>query len=293
MGVSLVLSSPLHAQSTGPETAPAATPAPQPPAADTTANRSVELDQTVVNVPTTLSLKRHHSYFRLTHRFARDLGRGDVGSLAEDFFSLDSGAIIGLEYRFGLTSNIQAGIHRSILGKTIEIFGRWDALEQSAGRPFGLSILPSVEAQNNLQQDQQPGIAVTLSRAVGSRLVVYLSPAFVHNAHTATLRLEHEGHTHEAGEEDEADSTAVDTTFVGIGARVRILPSVTLVGEANPRLAGYQPGPAGWNAGVEKLTHGHVLQLNFGNNFNSTPGMTARGGNRDQVFLGFNLSRKF
>jgi hypothetical protein len=66
-----------------------------------------------------------------------------------------------------------------------------------------------------------------------------------------------------------------------------------LVAETAPRIGGYQPGPADWNAGIEKLTHGHVLQLNFGNNFNSTQGMTARGGIPDQVFMGFNLSRKF
>ena len=55
----------------------------------------------LINLPTTTSLNNHQSYFRLTHRFARDLRRGDFGSLAEDFFSLDNGAVIGLEYRFG------------------------------------------------------------------------------------------------------------------------------------------------------------------------------------------------
>ena len=70
--------------------------------------------QAVINVPTTMSLQAHHSYFRLTHRFARDLRRGSFGQLASDLFSLDNGAIIGLEYRFGITSNLQAGVHRTI-----------------------------------------------------------------------------------------------------------------------------------------------------------------------------------
>src|SRR3954469_12121111 len=115
--------------------APASTPAPPadpasaaqpdtPPAATT----HKELDQTLINLGTTLPLKRYGSYFRITHRFARDLGRGTVGELAEDAFSLDSGAIIGLEYRFGITNTVQAGINRSILGKTIALFSRWDAL---------------------------------------------------------------------------------------------------------------------------------------------------------------------
>jgi len=294
LGVSMVLSSPLSAQTTGAEsTTPAAsttTPATQAP--DTTAPREFQIDQTVVNLPTTLRLKRHHSYFRLTHRFARDISVLSFGEFAESMFSFDDGAIIGLEYRFGITDSIQAGVHRSILGKTINVFGKWDAWQESAGHPFGLSFVPSIEGQNNLRQDPQPGIAVTVSRSVGSWLVGYVSPAYVHNAHTATLRAQHEGHEHEAGVED-ANNNATDTTYLGIGARIRFLPTVSFVAEAFPRLSGYQPGAVTYNYGIEKLTHGHVLQLNFGNNFDSTPGMIARGGNPGQVYLGFNLSRKW
>ena len=261
------------------------------PTADSTP-KSPELDQTVINVPTTLALKRHHSYFRLTHRFTGDLGSGDLGQLAGSLFTLDDGAIIGLEYRFGITDNIQAGVHRTILGKTINVFGKWDVWQQASGKPFGLSVLPSIEGQNNLRVDPQPGIAATVSRSLGSMLVVYASPAYVHNAHTATLQAEHEGHEHEGGVED-ADSTATDTTFIGLGARLRFRPSVAVVAEISPRISGYQPGDAAYNFGIEKLTHGHVLQLNFGNNFDSTPGMIARGGNPGQVYMGFNLSRKW
>ena len=276
IAVSLLLGSTARAQSPEP-----ATPTP-----------SIERDQAVVNVPTTLPLGRHHSYFRITHRFTRDLRRGSVGELSEDLFGLDSGAIIGLEYRFGLTSDIQAGVHRSILGKTIVVFGKWDALQQSEGGPFGLSILPSIEGQNNLQLDPQPGIAATISRGFGSWLVVYGNPTYVHNAHTGTLRAGHGDHEHEVGEED-ADVDTTDTIFIGLGARARIRPSVAVVGEISPRVGGYEPGAAAWNVGIEKLTRGHVLQLNFGNNFDSTPGMIARGGNEDQVYLGFNLSRRW
>src|SRR5690348_5750376 len=62
-------------------------------ASQTATTPSLEIDQMVVNTPTTLSLKRHRSYFRITHRFARDLRRGSFGELAEDLFSLDNGAV--------------------------------------------------------------------------------------------------------------------------------------------------------------------------------------------------------
>jgi hypothetical protein len=255
----------------------------------------VEIDQALITQPTTATILRHHSYFRLTHRFARDLGRGDFGDLAQDLFSLDNGAIIGLEYRYGITSRVQAGVHRTILGKTIEAFGRVNAVQQGHA-PVSAALTLGYEGQNNLKQDYQPSAAITVSRTFGPVLALYATPTYVHDAHTATLRAEHEGHEHDVpGQEDDDEdhSSAVDTWFVGLGARVRVRPTVYLVGEASPRLGGYTPARATWAVGVEKTTRGHVLQLNFGNSFNTTPGQIARGGDSSQVFMGFNLSRRF
>jgi hypothetical protein len=272
-----------------------ATPATPPPSPVPT----VELDQTVVNVQTTLSLKKHKSYFKITHRFARDLRAGSAGSLVEDAFGLDSGAIIGLEYRFGITSTLQAGIHRSILGKTIETFGKWDAWRQADNHPFGLSFGVSIEGQNNLHLDPQPGASVVLSRMQGTWLSLYANPTYIHNAHTATLKLSHAGHEHgTTSEADDPDANipginSSDTAFIGLGVRARVRETVSLVAEVSPRIAGYRPDRAAWNVGIEKLTRGHVLQLNFGNNLDSTAGMVARGGSPHDVYMGFNLSRKF
>jgi hypothetical protein len=269
-------------------------PAPRPP---TPTVPTLELDQTVVNIWTTMPLARHKSYFRITHRFARDLRRGSLGQLAEDFFSLDNGAIIGLEYRFALTSNIQAGLHRSILGKTIETFAKWDVRRQSEGMPFGLSVGASIEGQNNLHLDPQPGVTAVFSRMQGTWLALYAAPTYVHDAHTPTLRLAHEGHDHGVGGlEEDAEikgEDSHDTTYVGLGMRARVRETVSFVAEVSPRLAGYRPDRASWNVGIEKLTRGHVLQLNFGNSFNTTAGMVARGGSPHDVYMGFNLSRKF
>lgn len=281
------------------EPGPPAAPPPHPPQAASTgqppAVPAVELDQMVINSPTTMPLKRHKSYFRITHRFARDLRRGTFGSLAEDLFSLDNGAVIGLEYRFGITDRLQAGIHRSILGKTIVTFARWDPWRQADGRPFGLSATASIEGQNNLHLDPQPGISATLSRAHGTRLALYATPTFIKDAHTETLRLSHGDHTHEtpgATEQDEGVEHN-STAFVGLGMRARVRETVSLVAEVSPRLWGYRPGRAAWSVGIEKLTRGHVMQLNIGNSFGTTPGQVARGGSDHDVYLGFSMSRKF
>src|SRR3954469_9087150 len=272
---------------------PASAAQPDTPPATTTHK---ELDQTLINLGTTLPLKRYGSYFRITHRFARDLGRGTVGELAEDAFSLDSGAIIGLEYRFGITSSVQAGINRSILGKRVVGVGRWDALKQNHARPFALSATVSVEGQNNLRVDPQPGVAATISHVHGP-FALYASPTFIKDAHTPTLRVLHEGHEHggegEAGEDPDAHEDQNDTAYIGLGVRAHIRPSVSAVFEISPRVYGYRPGDALWGVAIEKLTHGHVLQLNLTNSFNTTPGQVARGGTPNVTYLGFNLSRKF
>jgi hypothetical protein len=283
-----------------PETTAQQPPAGQPqepgPAATAPPSATPELDQILVNLPTTKRLKKHKSYFRITHRFARDLRRGSFGQLSEDLFSLDNGAIIGLEYRFGITDRIQAGINRSILGKTIDIFSKWDAVQQGDGHPFGFSTIVSIEGQNNLRVDPQPGISGTVSYLWGF-LAVYATPTFVKDAHTPTLRVLHEGHEHVAGGEDAADASAHldqnDTAFIGLGARMHVLETVSLVVEGSPRVYGYRPDRAAWNFGIEKKTRGHVLQLNFGNSFSTTPGQLARGGSPHDVYMGFNLSRKF
>jgi uncharacterized beta barrel domain-containing protein DUF5777 len=293
VAATVLLCSPASAQP-----APAAGPPAQVPAPAATSDPApaVELDQTVVNVQTTMPLKRHKSYFKITHRFARDLRRGSVGSLLEDGLGTDLGAIIGLEYRFGLTDNLQAGIHRSILGKTINTFAKWDVLRQQDGGPVGMSLTASIEGQNNLHLDPQPGFSATFSRLYGTWLALYASPTYVHNAHTETLRLQHEGHSHGGATATDVEIKGVDshdTTFLGLGMRARVRETVSFVAEVSPRLAGYRPDRASWNIGIEKLTRGHVLQLNFGNSFDTTPGMIARGGSPHDVYMGFNLSRKF
>jgi hypothetical protein len=260
--------------------------APQPPR---------ETDLTVVNVPTTYSLRRHQSYFRLTHRFARDLRRGDFGSLVEDLFSLDNGAVIGLEYRFGLASNLQAGVHRSMLSKTIQFFGKYDALRQGEPWPVSISVMGSVEGLNNFGDDYQAGVALVFSHMVNGAVSLYVSPAFVGRSRTADFLDDHEDHDHDIpGAEDET-STGEHTTLLGLGGRFRILRRTFISAEYSPRLAGYDPGRGTWGVAIERQTGrgGHTLQLNFTNSFGTTLGQLARGGSDHDIYLGFNITRKF
>ena len=85
-----------------------------------------------------------------------------------------------------------------------------------------------------------------------------------------------------------------DTFMVGIGARIRIRPTVYLVGETAPRPRGDKQGVTHASFGIEERYGGHVFQLNVSNGFGTTLAQVARGGTPgDNWYLGFNLARKF
>jgi Membrane bound beta barrel domain (DUF5777) len=233
-------------------------------------------DFTIVNLPTTLRVPRFKSAFRVTHRFARPLGAGDFGSLAEDLFGLDSGAQIGLEYRFGLMRGLQAGIYRTS-NRTIEFFGQYSALQQGDNGIVGLDIVASIDGTNNFRDSYSPALGVVVSRELGTYGALYVEPIWVNNSNPLPSELDDDN----------------DTLLIGLGARVRIRPTVYLVGEFIPRV-GYDPGVNHGTFGIEKRAGGHVFQLNFSNGFGTTMGQLARGGTgSEDWYLGFNISRKF
>ena len=125
-----------------------------------------EPDFTLVGLPTALRLARFKSAFRVTHRFTRPLGQGDFGDLAGDMFGLDAGALIGLEYRFGLVKNGQIGIHRTS-EKTIAFFGEYGVIRQGAKRPFDVTAVVTIDGTNNFKDSYSPSGAI-VSRAFGN-----------------------------------------------------------------------------------------------------------------------------
>ena len=233
-------------------------------------------DFTIVNLPTTLRVPKFKSAFRVTHRFARPLGQGDFGDLAEDLFGIDSGAQIGLEYRFGLMRGLQAGIYRTS-DRTIQFFTQYSLLQQREGGMLGLDAVASIDGTDNFRDSYSPALGAVVSRELGSYGALYFEPIWVNNSNPLPSEIVDDN----------------DTVLLGLGARIRIRPTVYLVGEFIPRV-GYKPGVNHGSFGIEKRAGGHVFQLNFSNGFGTTRGQLARGGtDSDEWYLGFNISRKF
>ena len=239
--------------------------------------KPAEPDFNLVNLPTSLRLPKFSSAFRVTHRFTRSLN-GDVGDVVGDLFGLDNGAVIGLEYRFGIMTNGQIGIHRSSDNKTIEFFGQYGVIRQKPGRPFDISAVASAEGTNNFRDSYSPALGAIISHSVGDRAAFYVEPIWVNNTNPLPSQL--------------ADHN--DTFMIGIGGRVRIRPTVSIVAETAPRVSGYKPGAHHGSIGIEKRAGGHLFQLNFSDSFGTTWGQLARGGpSGSDWYLGFNISRKF
>jgi hypothetical protein len=255
-------------------------PPPAPPAAvdddpDRDPNPS-QPDFTIVNLPTTLRVPRFKSAFRVTHRFSRPLGAGDFGEAAENLFGLDSGAVIGLEYRFGLMRGLQVGVLRTS-NRTIDFFGQYNLMQQGGARPFGIGFVASVDGTNNFRDTYSQSLGFVVSRELSRFGAVYAEPMWINNANPLSATL--------GGDND--------TMFLGLGARLRVRPTVYLVGEYIPR-TGYEPGVHHATFAIEKRAGGHLFQFNFSNGLGNTMTQLARGGTADDDwYIGFNISRKF
>jgi hypothetical protein len=247
------------------------------PQFDDEALSPAEPDFTLIALPTALRLPPHKSAFRVTHRFLRPLGSGDFGDLLADGLGLDNGAQIGLEYRYGIISNGQIGFHRTS-DRTIEFFAEYGLFRQGQRLPLEIAVIASTEGGNNFKDAKSPMLGAVVSRRIGKHAAFYVEPIWVNNTNPLPKQL--------------VDHN--DTFMIGLGTRIRVRPTVYVVMEASPRVAGYEPGITHGGVAIEKHAGGHQFQLNFSDSFATTMGHIARGGPEPRDwYMGFNISRKF
>ena len=234
-------------------------------------------DFTLVALPTTLRVPKFKSAFRVTHRFTRPLNEGSFGDLASDLFGLDGGAQIGLEYRFGIMRGTQVGIHRTS-DRTIQFFSQYEVVSEAGGSPVTISALATMDGTNNFRDSYSPALGAVISRTLGEHGALYLEPIWVNNSNLQPSEVVDDN----------------DSVLLGVGARIRVRPTVYLTFEGVPRVAGYAPDSTQISFGLEKRSGGHLFQLVFSNGFGTTIGQVARGANNtDDWYLGFAISRKF
>jgi hypothetical protein len=231
---------------------------------------------TLQDLPTNARLPKGKFAFRITHRFSRPLGEGDFGDLLEDFFGFDSGALIGLELRYGLWRGAQIGINRTS-NRNILMFAQYELTNQRRF-PVGISAWGSIDGTNNFRDSYSPALGAVISRELGRHGALYAQPMWVNNSNPEPSEVVDDN----------------DTFMLGLGTRLRVRPTVYATAEFAPRLGGYEPGEALMSFGIEKRVGGHSFSLNFSNSFATTMAPIARGGNsNDDWYIGFNIARKF
>ena len=245
--------------------------------------RPMEPDFSLVNLPTTLPLPVHKGDFHLTHRFNDNLiaSGTDLGDHATVLFGLDSGANIGLEYRFGLLRHLQAIVHRTSISQTVQFSAKYDGWRQGINFPISISPIVSIEGDRNFgatlrgtAKHFSPAVGAVISRTIAERVGLYAMPMWVHNTPGAAV-----GNR--------------DTGMLGLGGRLRVGSSNYFIGEVTPRLGGYALRDPEFAFGIEKRVGAHVFALTFTNNPGTTYRQIALGGNPSTLNLGFNLTRKF
>lgn len=250
--------------------------------------KPAEPDFTVISLPTTLVLPRHRMNFRLTHRFLGNLRNASFTENFSNLFGIDNGAVIGIEFRYAPIRHLQVTFFRSSQDKTIQFAGQYEWLRQSSAFPFSISPIVSIEGTNNFkgtfasgshdhggaEAHRSPAVGAVVSRIIGDRIALYAVPVWV--GHTLTTDTGHR-----------------NTSFIGLGTRLRVGSRVYLVGELTPRMTGYVAGDPEFAFGIEKRVGGHMFLLTFTNSFASTYGQLARGGFPGAIHMGFNLGRKF
>ena len=254
----------------------AAQPAPHTP--EERAQRLAEPDYTLVSLPTSLRVPAHRSAVRITHRFADTID----GAGAEGLFGIDSGAQVGFEYRFGITGRVDVGIHRTS-NRVIELFGKYGLARQGMGMPVEIAAFASVEGTDNfglsgeVPSSHTAAVSVIVTRMTGDWAAFHVEPAWVHHANLFEPAIEDR-----------------DTFMVGLGGRARVRPTVYVVGEWVPRVAGYDSHRDHASIAIEKRAGGHVFQLNLSDSVATTMGQIARGDvGAAGWHLGFNITRRF
>jgi hypothetical protein len=115
-------------------------------------------------------------------------------------------------------------------------------------------------------------------------------------AHNTAASLDAIAHDHGGSAHAESSETTHvhrNTTYTGLGGRVRLGSSTYVAAEVAVRVRGYAPDQPGYGVSLEKRVGAHMFSMTLTNTFATTFAQLARGGAANSLYLGFNLGRKF
>ena len=237
----------------------------------------------IVNLPNAKPMAQGGVEFLIGHRFRAPVF--DSNSPA-NLFGLDSGAFVTFGVQVGLTDWMSVSAMRSLLDRTIELNSAFQLFEQDSSGPVSTQLRVGVEGRNNFQERFAPFVQFVSTRSFGDRFSLSVAPSIAFNTRSLDIPSEFLfGAEH-------------DYTFaVGLGAGLRLLPTVSVVGEYVPRTGfrgkrsnGLVDRPA-VSIGIQKATFRHTFAFVLSTAEPLTTAQYTVNGT-DSFKVGFNIYRR-
>jgi len=249
---------------------------------DTYAREGAFFGSRVVNLSNAKPMKRGGVEFLIGHRFNMPVF---TRSSPANLFGFDGGAFITFGVQVGLTDWMSVSAMRSNLGRTVELSSSFQLSRQSESGPLTTQLRVGVDGRNNFQERFAPFAQFVSTRTFGDRFSIAIAPSIAFNTRDEDTFLPQEflfG--------NEFDYTAA----LGVGAGLRLTPTVSFVGEYVPRLKGFTgelfDRPA-VSVGIQKATFRHTFQFVLSTARPLTTAQYTVNGT-DSFKVGFNIYRK-
>jgi hypothetical protein len=277
---------------------PAAAPAKEI-SVDSFAREGAFFGSNVVNLPDGKPQRKGGVDFWVGHRFTQDVKEAGLSGL----FGFDSSAYVAFGARVGLTDRLSVSVLRSNSFQTISLASAFQISRQNEEVPVTLQFRAGADGQNNFgwyhatpatPRRYSPFLQMVATRTFKDRVSFTMSPTFAFHTRNDS-----------AGDNLPAvgfGSKHKNTISAGLGAGVRVLPTVSVVGEYVPRLWGFRgenrdrPGVStdrsGVSFGLQKSTFRHTFELVVSRQQEMTPVQVALQSSGTRFVLGFNIYRK-
>ena len=275
-----------------PSDVPTAEAPPAPPAA-LTAGDDIPVDDyayegaffgsRIVNLSNAKPMERGGVEFLVGHRFRGSIFTRDS---PKNLFGFDTGAIVTFGVQVGLTDWMSVQVMRSAEGpRTIELSSAFQFSRQGESAPLSTQLRVGVEGRQNFTERFAPFVQFVSVRSFGDRFSLAVAPSIAFNT-----RNEESPFPPSLLFGEEYDYTAA----VGLGAALRLTPTVSLIGEYIPRVKGFKgeqfDRPA-VSFGVQKATYRHTFELVLSTARPMTTAQYTVNGT-DAFKIGFNIYRR-
>ncbi|NOT48646.1 MAG: hypothetical protein HOP17_12965 [Acidobacteria bacterium] len=196
-------------------------------------------DYRLINVPTPKKVPKGTWNISFTHRFSQPIQ--PFKESAPRLLGFDSFSTSSFGVSYGITDKLYINAYRSPLCqnglcRTIEVGLGYHLTDQDKKSPLAISTYASVEGNNNFTEEYTYNLQAMFSRRFGKRVFLFFSPA-IHLNSNGQHRFNPRAEDYYPPATDAVSAFKLPThgASFGMGASVRITPSVMGIFEFTPR----------------------------------------------------------